>query len=202
MPREAVQIKGTRNGLLICLYPHADFEEIKENLRQKMDGARGFFKGARFALHPVRKSISAGERRELEELLTSYGLIPTLMPQPAPATSRPPGEPAHLVRHSLRSGQRVKNPGHVVVLGDVKPGAEIEAGGSILILGKCLGTVRAGVGGNRDACVVACLLAPAALAIAGVEYRGPVPAAGKAGLQVASLGKEGIVFNGAPATHR
>lgn len=198
MAKEVVQIKGTRNGLLICLYPHADFEEIKDSLRQKMESARGFFKGARVSLHPGRKPISAGQRRELEELLTSYGLVP-VEPQP-PGPARLPGEPARLVRHSLRSGQHVKDPGHVVVLGDVKAGAEVTAGGSILVLGKCLGTVRAGANGNRDAKIIACLLAPALLAIVGVEHHGPaLPVDGK-GLQVAQLGKDGIVFKNIRAT--
>jgi len=194
LAKEVVQIKGTRNGLLICFYPHADFQEIKESLQQKMESARGFFQGARVSLHPGRKSISAGERRELEKLLTSYGLVPVSDAPQLPGTSRLPGEPARLIRHSLRSGQQVKDAGHVVILGDVKAGAEVAAGGSVLVLGKCLGTVRAGINGNRDAKIIACLLAPAFLAIAGVEYHGPaLPVVGN-GLQMAQLGEDGIVF--------
>lgn len=194
MAKEVVRIKGTRNGLLICLYPHADFQEIKESLRHKMESARGFFQGARFALYPGRKAISPGEQRELEELLTSYGLVPVPITPPEASTAPLPGEPALLVRHSLRSGQRVTDAGHVVILGDVKAGAEVEAGGNVLILGKCLGTVRAGVSGNRDARIIASVLAPTFLSIAGVEYRGPAfPPAGQ-GLQMARLGNDGIVF--------
>lgn len=73
---------------------------------------------------------------------------------------------AVLVEHTLRSGQSISYPGHVVVLGDVHAGAEIVAGGNILVMGTLQGTAHAGAGGNEAAVVVAFRLRPAQLRIA------------------------------------
>ncbi|MCQ2559962.1 MAG: AAA family ATPase, partial [Clostridia bacterium] len=40
-----------------------------------------------------------------------------------------------LIKRTLRSGQRMNYQGNVVVLGDVNPGAEIIAGGNVLLEG-------------------------------------------------------------------
>lgn len=73
---------------------------------------------------------------------------------------------AVLVERTLRSGQSVSYPGHVVVLGDVHAGAEIVAGGNILVMGTLQGTAHAGAWGNEAAVVVAFRLRPAQLRIA------------------------------------
>jgi septum site-determining protein MinC len=61
-----------------------------------------------------------------------------------------------LVRRTLRSGQSVQHSGHVVILGDVNPGAEIVAGGDVIVWGRLLGVVHAGANGD-DSCVVCAL---------------------------------------------
>ena len=74
---------------------------------------------------------------------------------------------------TLRSGQRISSPGHVVVLGDVNPGAEIVAAGNILVMGVIRGLVHAGSEGNRDAVVTAIRLKPMQLRIADIITRPP-----------------------------
>ena len=54
------------------------------------------------------------------------------------------------IRGSMRSGQRVEVTGDVIVWGHLNPGAEIFAGGSIIIAGKLLGVVHAGGFGRDD----------------------------------------------------
>lgn len=69
----------------------------------------------------------------------------------APAAP-PAGERTHLVWRTIRSGQQVRNDfGHLVIMGDVHSGALVEAGGHVLIMGGCAGTVRAGIHGNQQA---------------------------------------------------
>lgn len=77
------------------------------------------------------------------------------------------------IRHTLRSGQSIKHEGHVVVIGDVNPGAEIAAGGHIMVWGKLRGTVYAGAISPDDAFVCALELAPLQLAIGNVVSRAP-----------------------------
>ncbi|HRN50480.1 MAG TPA: septum site-determining protein MinC [Anaerolineales bacterium] len=72
-----------------------------------------------------------------------------------------------MVRRTLRSGASVHSPGHVTIIGDVNPGAEVIAGGNVVVWGRLRGLVHAGANGNEDAIVCAMDLAPTQLRIAG-----------------------------------
>ena len=58
-----------------------------------------------------------------------------------------------IVPHSLRAGFRGEYKGSVVILGDVNPGAELVAGGDVIVMGTLRGMVHAGAGGNEGAIV-------------------------------------------------
>ena len=70
-----------------------------------------------------------------------------------------------LVHHIVRSGQTVRHTGHVVVLGDVNTGAEIVAGGDIVIWGGLYGTAHAGALGDTSAVICALDMSPLQLRI-------------------------------------
>ncbi len=72
-----------------------------------------------------------------------------------------------LVKRTLRSGRTIRSEGHVVVIGDVNPGAEIIAGGDVIIWGRLRGMVHAGALGDEDATVCALDMTPVQLRIAG-----------------------------------
>ena len=78
-----------------------------------------------------------------------------------------------ITRRTLRSGQQLRHPGSITVIGDVNPGAEIVAGGDIVVWGKLRGTVHAGAMGNETAVVCALDLAPTQLRIAQYFARSP-----------------------------
>ena len=59
------------------------------------------------------------------------------------------------VQNSLRSGQSEEYKGSIVVCGDVNAGAEIIAGGNIMILGTLRGLAHAGANGNTKAMISA-----------------------------------------------
>lgn len=85
----------------------------------------------------------------------------------------PSSERTLLVQRTLRSGQAITYPGHVVIMGDVNPGAEVKAGGSIVVLGSLRGTVHAGAWGDEKAVVIAFRLKPTQLRIAHLISRSP-----------------------------
>jgi septum site-determining protein MinC len=69
--------------------------------------------------------------------------------------------------------------GSVVILGDVNPGAEIIASGSVIVWGRLRGTVHAGAEGDEKAVVAALDMRPMQLRIASLasitpERRGKV----------------------------
>lgn len=87
-----------------------------------------------------------------------------------------------LLRETLRSGRSVYHEGHVVIIGDVNPGAEIIASGNVIVWGRLRGLVHAGALGDETAVICALDLNPTQLRIADQiavppdEHRGqPVP---------------------------
>lgn len=78
------------------------------------------------------------------------------------------GNAAVLIRRTLRSGSIVQHEGHVVVLGDVNPGAEIIAGGDVIVWGHLRGVVHAGAMGDDGAVICALNLQPTQLRISGL----------------------------------
>jgi septum site-determining protein MinC len=72
-----------------------------------------------------------------------------------------------MIRKTLRGGRTVQSQGHVVVFGDVNPGAEIIAGGDIVVWGRIRGIVHAGANGDETAVVCALDMTPTQLRIAG-----------------------------------
>ncbi len=151
--------------------------------------------GALLQQHAMSLWAVIGDSEETRQVVTALGLETGLaVPRPAswvepgraPGAAQPPrpadeagGEelPAEggavLVRRTLRSGQTVRHTGHVVVVGDVNPGAEIIAGGDVVVWGRLRGTVHAGAGGNDDAVVCALVLAPTQLRIGSHIARSP-----------------------------
>jgi septum site-determining protein MinC len=98
-----------------------------------------------------------------------------------------------VVRRTLRSGQRMRYPGHIVVIGDVNPGAEIVAGGDIVVWGRVRGLVHAGALGDEGAVICALDLAPTQLRIAGYIARSPEERRRTPAPEMASVHEEQIV---------
>jgi septum site-determining protein MinC len=180
-----VQIKGMRDSLLVSL-SEAPWEVQTAALLAQIDGQPAFFHGARLALdvgpqvlkvndmvqlrdHLSERSVSlwavVSESPTTEQTAQLLGLA-TRVSRPRPEEQRaiPPqnisDETALFLSKTLRSGTRVEFGGHVVVLGDVNPGAEIVADGSVIVWGKLRGAVAAGVKGNESAVVCALDLFP------------------------------------------
>ncbi|WP_323016716.1 septum site-determining protein MinC [Castellaniella sp.] len=87
---------------------------------------------------------------------------------PAPAA---PASQTLVIRHPLRSGQRIyAKGGDLIVMAQVSPGAEVIADGHIHVYGPLRGKAMAGAQGRTDAMILTTQLDPELLAIAGV-YR-------------------------------
>lgn len=144
----------------------------------------GLLEGHQMSLWAVL-SDSEETRQAVASLGMETALASTLVP--APADRGPEGhlegagsgeapqaeEDAVLVRRTLRSGQALRYAGHVVVIGDVNPGAEIFAGGDVVVWGRLRGTVHAGASGDDRAVVCALALAPMQLRIGRYIARSP-----------------------------
>ncbi len=78
-----------------------------------------------------------------------------------------------MMKQTLRSGQRVCHRGHLVIIGDVNPGAELVADGDITVWGALRGMAHAGAGGNTNAEIRALKFDPIQLRIASAIARSP-----------------------------
>jgi len=190
--RPKILIKGIREGLLITL-GDAEWQSSRQALLDHLDQQGAFLKGARLALDVGNQVLKAVELSQLrneisERELTLWAVIsnsPTTektaqtlglatrlskpLPDvvaPLPQTRFQDGDPAILVHRTLRSGFSIQNSGHVVIVGDVNPGAEIIAGGDVLVWGRLRGMVHAGAQGDQNAVVCALDLSPTQLRIA------------------------------------
>jgi len=65
---------------------------------------------------------------------------------PSPEAALPHDEGTRLFVGPVRSGVILDHVGHLIVFGDVNPGAEVRATGNIVVLGRLRGTAHAGIG--------------------------------------------------------
>ncbi len=201
MNDKIVSIKGIRDGVLITLSPTEEWHTLTEALAARIDEKADFFAGARvtvdFGQRPVPKvemlSLKALlERRNmilsavLSESLTTIDAALALdirttssgVPGHEPEESAPidpeeEGTAGVMLRRTLRSGRTIHSRGHVVVVGDVNPGAVIVATGDIIVWGRLRGTVHAGAEGDESAIVCALDMMPNQLRIAGYIVTSP-----------------------------
>jgi len=107
-----------------------------------------------------------------------------------------------LLRRTIRSGQAIHHGGAIVILGDVNPGAEVVAGGDVIVWGVLRGMVHAGYPDNDEACVCALSLSPVQLRIAHLLSRPPEGMESQAHPEVAIIRNGRIVvetwINGRP----
>ncbi len=191
---DGILIKGIKEGLLLTL--RADTDEwmtLTGRLTTRIDQQPAFFRGARVALDVGGRPVRPHEMESLKALLEKRGLTlwavvsssdttnataqhigleTSLVPEheqmeTVEVDPEEVGTPGILIDHTLRGGRVIRNHGNVTVIGDVNPGAEIVAGGDVIVWGKLRGRVHAGANGDESAVICALDLMPTQLRIAG-----------------------------------
>lgn len=194
MFREPVAIKGMGDALWFTFGP-APWPEALKALESRLAANPAFFVGGRAVLALGDRILEEADLLALVALLNRFGLTLTgvltehpvtqalvrrmgLPLQPplserAPEARELPLESAWLIRRTLRAGHYLQVEGHLCVIGDVHPGAEVAASGDIVIWGRLLGTAHAGCGGDEGAAVYALELRPVQLRIGRYIARSP-----------------------------
>lgn len=88
------------------------------------------------------------------------------------------GQRSQTIYRTLRSGSSIHFDGDVIVFGDVNPGAQIVAGGNVVVLGSLKGEVHAGAAGDENAFVFALSNNPTLLRIARHIAKNTAPPSG------------------------
>ncbi len=184
---DIVTIKGLKYGLQLTFAKGASFDDVQANLLNKLQSGDGFF--IRGTTVFVPKGYFAEEQNEtLRKMFHRHGMLfstelkrPNLAPPSRDTSTKTPKVKASVeeaqkmmvINHTVRGGQEVKANCSVLICGNVNPGAQVIAGGSIDIRGTCRGFVHAGAFGDKSACVVADRLMPAQIRIADLIARAP-----------------------------
>jgi septum site-determining protein MinC len=139
----------------------------REDIRKLKDRLAEHDVTLRAVLGESAETARSARRLDLEAELEANQPVPTHEPNELPEIkSDVETSSAVLIRQTLRNGRTVRHTGHVVVIGDVNPGAQVIAGGDVLVWGRLRGTVHAGALGDANALVCALDLRPMQLRIA------------------------------------
>lgn len=189
-------LRGSRTGLLLTLEPGYVWSQVLEVLAASLAESPTFFQKSVLSLDTRRRPLEPSELVELQALLAPYAMtfkevgsddlhdpraLPSGASRPAPSGDTTPTlairasdvTNALFTQRTIRSGQRLRYESSVVILGDVNPGAEVIAGGSVVVWGALRGTVHAGYPGNEEAVVCALVLEPVQLRIGTFASRPP-----------------------------
>lgn len=185
---DRIAIKGTSNGLVITIGSGV-WQGLVEELDSQLGQKAAFFKGGRVALRVGPRQLTRTQLELVGETLNQHNVtlwavesddqgtqqaavqlsLETTVTPSKPRTSQSRDTKNNgdslVIRRTLRSGQILNHPGHVVIIGDVNPGAEIQAGGDVIVWGRLRGSVHAGVKSGSKAIVCALQLSPMQLRI-------------------------------------
>jgi septum site-determining protein MinC len=187
-----IHIKGIREGLLINA-ENGTWEDRRLEILDMVKQKETFFKGARVCLDVNDSALRVKQITQLRDQLSDLDVtlwailstaeitlsnaralgLETSLPVKKEAKEtkesnervESTGEKAVLVNKTLRAGYKVESMDHVIIVGDVNPGAEIVSAGNIIIWGKLKGSAIAGAEGNTKAVICAMELRPTQLRI-------------------------------------
>ena len=185
MSRELVTIKGGKDGFRLLVDSSASMKEIEAEIKKKLDSNPGFFpEGTKFELEVA--DLDRSVKKGIDQLLSQHGFGVDNSPKQArrpissqPASSNQNMQPEPVVQEmmvlnrTIRGGEEITSQSSILICGNVNPGAQIIAGGSIDIRGTCRGMVHAGAWGDTNAVIIADRLMPTQVRIANMIARSP-----------------------------
>ncbi len=195
MKQTPLVIKGTAQGILLKPQSY-NWSEVLHTLAVALRDAEGFFRGGRVIMELGDRTLPEEQLLAIENLLSqhdidlwavlsqnettirtvrSYGIL-TRLPKEAESTTSEmvnPEQQSIFIQKTLRSGQKIHSAGHITLIGDVNSGAEVVAGGNLVVWGRISGVAHAGALGDEQALVCALDLQPSQLRIAGYIGRTP-----------------------------
>ena len=205
---QSVMIRGRNEGVGIEVGEGA-WNDLLYVLSYRIEQTDGFFKGNHVAVDVGNRHLNEADLNQMRLVMRSFGLDPSLLRttsertfqaalalgiptsqlapdgtpinEAVPARSDAEGLGFFVYRGSLRSGQVLYRREHIIVIGDVTPGAEIVSDGDVMVWGRLRGIAHAGARGNGNAVITALDLDPVQLRIdqiigaaqAGISNNGP-----------------------------
>ena len=175
--KQWITIKGVKEGLVFLLDDQCGFDELLEELHNKLDKHEQQFTGPinHVFIKTGSRLLDDADKQRIRDAFRKQGnlLIQSIDSDPQLATEHPSGPALYTWAGIVRSGQTVEHQGHLLLLGDVNPGGTLRCTGDIYVLGALRGMAHAGSEGDPQAIIAASLMRPTQLRIADVISRPP-----------------------------
>lgn len=154
MLNNAIKISQTTNEIIINVNVISDIHEILNELEDKLPKLKEFYQSSTIPMRVTGRLFTDLEMEKVKKLIHSqiqvdikFDDISDLLGLHAIKKTFEVDtdiSETKFVQNSLRSGQKQEYPGSIVICGDVNAGAEVIAGGNIMILGALRGLAHAG----------------------------------------------------------
>lgn len=162
----SIKISQTTDEVILNVSVIAEIQEILEELQMKMPKIKEFYMTQSIPMKVTGRFFNDQEIEEVKKAFREEGIYVDIKFDNISdflglhAIKKTFGESTDIsqtkfVQNSLRSGQKEEFQGSIVICGDVNAGAEIIAGGNIMILGTLRGLAHAGANGNIKAMISA-----------------------------------------------
>jgi septum site-determining protein MinC len=161
-----VKLRGTAGGLNLLLEPMDTPDGVTAML-----SSRAALLAESVELELGGAVSGAVLETVLAQIAQAGGRVATIRP-PRPENNANSSR-TEVVPRTMRAGTRLEKPGNIIVLGDINPGAELIAGGDVIVSGVIRGLVHAGSNGREDAIVYAQRIAASQIRIAHAMARAP-----------------------------
>ena len=224
MSEDIVKLKGSTFGIQLVFDRKVDFSVVKDDIRKKLESGSKFFKrGTVISIEPgILTQSEEDELRKLFHQHAVLFRVEKIESPRIPKraimnkSSQPNSDDAYkrartdnagqlikkpseeqkmmVINRTVRGGQEINSTGSILVIGNVNPGAQIIAGGSIDVRGVCRGLVHAGAYGDSTAFIIADKLMPTQIRIADRIAQPPEDAESPTGAEKASIQNGRIII--------
>lgn len=159
-----IKIQLNKDKILIKMSPKATYEDILKEVQDKLPKLSKLYQDEKTPIYIVGKNLDNEQMEELEKMITEK--IDVEVDFDSPKELGLSGikktyeedltiSEVKFYKGSVRSGMRMEYEKSIVIMGDVNAGAEIIAGGNIVITGALRGLAHAGAKGNTKAIICA-----------------------------------------------
>lgn len=175
--KQNVLIKGTKDGLVFLLNDDCSFDEVVEELKDKLENShQQLLNGPimRTTVKTGHRILTDYQKELLHEVFKAKGnLYLHSIEHETELEKKVCEDHVQLIHKTIRSGQVLQYEGNILLVGDINPGGILIATGDIYILGTLRGIAHAGINGNKKAVIAASVMEPTQLRIAEIVTRPP-----------------------------
>jgi len=190
-----VKLKGVGDSLWVSVNPSLPFEQLKKELVKPFERLKHLAINARIIIDTGKDDQENTDQliEKIGNFLKTEFQVGHVTKPTTPKRSvnknrvrqQDMGNAWHhyrndglLIAGRVRSGQKIQAKKHLIILGDLNPGAEVIAGGDIIIIGCLQGKASAGQPDNEEAIIMALEFKPTQIQIGGFVAAGIADSSG------------------------